>query len=664
VNESCTRFCGVRWLLRLALGLLLVAGYGDAPAQVNSWTKPASGKWEEPVWSAGFLPGTGQSILITNAGWKAVAIDGGTAASFPQTLTVGSIAVSAPVDSFNTLLLNHAGLGSPLTVNSLSIASNSALAMFGSALHLGGPQGVGMSIGGTVTHDAGSLVTGNQVDIGYIGAGVYNLIGGLLDVEHVWVIGPGVFNQTGGTNATAIVHLGSGAEYNLHDGDFESTVYFDQQGVFRQTGGRVNAEMTVWRGMYLLEGGVNNAGTTVPVSSPWDPGHGTAVQTGGTNFGFIHVGGHGPGSYTLSNGVVQTPALTVRHWGHFVQENGSRVLAGELRVWGDMVDRGDLALGHFRMHGGELSAPELLITLGEFTQEGGTITVGGELRMAGQIQTYALSGGLLTTHSTFVGAAWLGGFLQSGGIHVISNQLTVEPGLYFFRGYDLSGGELIVSNIVVHSGAIFNQTGGTVHQSGVLTLSNAVVRAGPGEQQFGRLQLLNAGTNIASTLRMPAGACTIRFLDSSGLPWSAAATLTIENWSGSPFGGGTQQLLFGNSPDALTTQQLTQVQFRDPAGYPAGLYEARILSNGEVVPHTLPPTGRVPPAIRLALQGSDAMQITVQGEPGANYGIEISSNLVDWTLWTNQTSANGVIVVTDTTAANAGLRFYRAVLLP
>jgi hypothetical protein len=79
-------------------GMLLLFAVGLSPtvhAQVNSWTKPSSGNWEESVWSLGTLPGAGQSIMITNEGWKAVAIGANTAQNYPQSLNVNSGLITA-----------------------------------------------------------------------------------------------------------------------------------------------------------------------------------------------------------------------------------------------------------------------------------------------------------------------------------------------------------------------------------------------------------------------------------------------------------------------------------------------------------------------------------------------------------------------------------------
>jgi hypothetical protein len=47
-------------------------------------------------------------------------------------------------------------------------------------------------------------------------------------------------------------------------------------------------------------------------------------------------------------------------------------------------------------------------------------------------------------------------------------------------------------------------------------------------------------------------------------------------------------LFFGNSGSGLTQAQLLQIQFSNPAGFPAGLYPAQLLASGEVVPAPRP----------------------------------------------------------------------------
>src|SRR4051794_25284592 len=102
----------MKWILVL----LMPGAVSVASAQIiNSWTKPGSGSWEEQAsWSLGVLPDATQSVVFTNAGWKALAIGFGTAQNFPQSMSVHSLQLGAPVDSYNTLLMNFSGFVRPL----------------------------------------------------------------------------------------------------------------------------------------------------------------------------------------------------------------------------------------------------------------------------------------------------------------------------------------------------------------------------------------------------------------------------------------------------------------------------------------------------------------------------------------------------------------------
>lgn len=81
----------------------------------------------------------------------------------------------------------------------------------------------------------------------------------------------------------------------------------------------------------------------------------------------------------------------------------------------------------------------------------------------------------------------------------------------------------------------------------------------------------------------------LHFANSSAVAWTTGKVLTITEWDGSATGGGTEGIFFGNSAAGLTTDQLAQIQFVNPAGFDAGTYGAQILVSGEVVPYIAPP---------------------------------------------------------------------------
>jgi hypothetical protein len=167
-------------------------------------------------------------------------------------------------------------------------------------------------------------------------------------------------------------------------------------------------------------------------------------------------------------------------------------------------------------------------------------------------------------------------------------------------------------------------------------------------------------TGSNSLVLPPSISCRLQFAGSSSLTWSNSAMLAIANWSGSLYGGGRHQVIFGNSAAGLSVQQVGDIKFHHPAGLPVGDYPARILADGEVVPDSGSP---LPLIISDLTPTNGAMQLTIGGDIGSHYGIEISSDLQHWTQWTNQWNSSGTIVVSDGNASNAPVRFYRTVRL-
>src|ERR1041384_74023 len=131
-------------------GAMVLCKSVEVGAQQNTWTNPTSGQWEEMHWSLGQLPGPGQAIFIENSGSKAVVIGASTTQNFPQTLRPSSITISSPSNSHNVLLLNNAGLETPVSVLQLRIYADATLTAVRSALEVNNALGGAFSIGGTL----------------------------------------------------------------------------------------------------------------------------------------------------------------------------------------------------------------------------------------------------------------------------------------------------------------------------------------------------------------------------------------------------------------------------------------------------------------------------------------------------------------------------------
>lgn len=607
---------------------------GSARAQTNSWTSPTSGNWEDMNWSLGVLPGTNQTVQIANHGWKAVAIGPNTSFNFPQTMTISALSVTSPgTDTVNTLLLNYAGLQTPLVTQSLYVGTNAALVLLQSALLV--TNGGSLTVGGTVTHDVSSEVT-----LGGLGIqtnGVYNLANGTLSAP---VYGAetintgGTFLQEGGSNFC--FSLNDNGEYELSGGDLVASGGDGPSGGIRisgdfaQSGGAVSGWLYVANGTYELSGGILNT-PALPLP-PSYPASGSLIQTGGTNLvGTINIGCLGvPPLYDGSGG-----------YGHYVLTNGTLITSNIA-----MNGRGSVSqTGGFHSNGLVTITSSSVYLQHQPGEDSYYIQVPG---------IYTLGGGTFISGSVSLQTS---DFYQTGGSSQIASLQLGDS------KYSMSGGQLVVSNFVL-SASSFLQTGGTVSQSGRLTVADSALTIGPGTQHFGPLQLeITGNTNFPVTF--PAGPCVLHFGDCSHVAWSNQVTLLITNWSGSLSGGGLQQILVGTNHTALTTQQLKQIKFQNPAGVSPGTYSAVILTNGEIIPDPSATMSRIlPPQLSLASQISGAIRVQLQGAAGVSYTIQVSSNLLNWTPWTNQFNTNGTLGVYDTNAMNRPQRFYRAVLVP
>ncbi len=284
--------------MKSILVLLMPGLVSIASAQViNSWTNATSGNWQDPKWSLGIRPGSSQTIMLTNQGWKAVAIGANTTQNFPQSLNVSNVFLGGYTDSFNVLLLNYAGYEVPLTAGSITVGSNSAMTILASAVNVTNTGNSRLEVGGTVNQGEFPAVNTSILSLGNIGPGIYNLTNGTLTVVTGYVGGAftGQLNQYGGYNSVSTLRImgtiygqGGAGEYDLYDGALGGAVELHNGALMKQSGGTFVG--SVWfDGTYELDGGLfTNANLAIPTT---DNGYTMGYPAGRPSRGDVHLSG-------------------------------------------------------------------------------------------------------------------------------------------------------------------------------------------------------------------------------------------------------------------------------------------------------------------------------------------------------------------------------------
>ncbi|HWQ93450.1 MAG TPA: PKD domain-containing protein [Clostridia bacterium] len=205
-------------------------------SSMNEWTKSTSGNWEEACWSRGQLPARGQGMVaIRNPGWKAVAIGHDTVVNHPEAVAVDRLTIEGPPNSFNTLLLNYAGLDVPLVVGSdLLLGTNASLlchysALRGGNLYLSSPASFldGSQVAFTnivVGSDASaqlsitnSYLSANTLTLGSLGS--VSQWGGAINASSLQMAARSIFVVSGAATLTApLIEVGPAAVMVVNGG--------------------------------------------------------------------------------------------------------------------------------------------------------------------------------------------------------------------------------------------------------------------------------------------------------------------------------------------------------------------------------------------------------------------------------------------------------------
>lgn len=547
------QFTATTWQACSVLWLFLGTSLGIVAQEPNLWTNTASGKWEDPNWSLGILPGDAQTVRVTSPRGVTVEIDDRTTREYGESLLMGHLIVS----NSNTLFLNHAGRTTPLHLASGTNVWN------------------GLEISGE-----GKLINLDS-DV---------LIDNLLRVS----LGGAIFQNGGKIRAPNTTYIHD-AQYHLTNGLFEAGwLELPSNGRFNQSGGQVNSRiLRLLYSQYFLAGGELNISEGLSVSES-----AIFIQDGGTNrapnLSVSFYTGDG-GSYILNAGLLCTSNLSVtafRSDAEFIQNGGVHIvtneiqLAGSARYYPPVITPGRYILGS----NGVLRARSILLKNmygGSSFQTSGSANISEAIQFAGQpdyIGNLTISGGVLAC-SNLLNSGTVVDIRQTGGALIVSNFFSFSgyyPGVFGGRGarrarYDFAGGTLNAENIELAAEWVIgsSERPGRITNSGSFHLAG-ILRMQEGEEHLGPFALQTDALIDLSGRRSK-----LSFAKGTE---SWTGLLTVTNWNGAADGGGEEQLKFGDNETGLATAELSQIRFANPEGFPPGGYMARILSTGEVVP--------------------------------------------------------------------------------
>ncbi|MBI5394589.1 MAG: PEP-CTERM sorting domain-containing protein [Verrucomicrobia bacterium] len=479
----------------------------SAEAQTNSWIFTGDDFWDiASRWSLGVRPANTHLVFITNATTKTVTIDSITSGTFPASLTISNLTLTAPGSDVNTLFLDNPGTVVPLTISdALTISAGGVLRILNGSVAVQGSGGAGVVNDGAVTLISGSFVATNAglvTRIGYDGLGQFTLSNGFAHLRDVQL------GVNTGSFGTLIVAGGT----NQILGPLRVGYGFDATGSVLVTGGQMfatngltkigdsgNGQMTVSNGVVRLfnvalggnigtEGALTVAGGTNEVFGSLSVGDGgfsigRMLVTGGsfiaTNTTTI-VGNNGAGQMTVSGGVVRLTSATL---GSAVGSRGSLTIAGGTNSLTDSLYVG-LSSG---------ATGTVLVTGGELTATNGFTIIGGS--GVGQM---AVSNGLWRARSVDVGGdpGSQGSLLIAGGTNSLSSYLSLGTLVGATGTMVVTGGELNVTNAISTIGA---------RSLGQMTVSNGLWRANNlvvGLRANSRGSLLIAGgtNSVSSTM--------------------------------------------------------------------------------------------------------------------------------------------------------------------
>ena len=474
----------------------------------NRWSSPAGGKWEAAAdWSGTNAPALSDTAdFITNANTKTVTIDA-TTTSFPGTMIISNLTVSASPGSTNTLFLNNAGLAMPLDIlNSFTISANGVLLVTNSVLRVDGLSGGQFAIdGGAVVRDNGFVIATNTTTyVGFIGVGQMMVSNGALLASGVLVGNnpgsQGTLTLAGGTNSlSSFLDVGyfanaTGAVW-VTGGQLIITnnltlVGYNGVGQMTVSNGTSLArdvyigDNTNSQGTLTIAGGTNSLSSLLAVGVLADA-TGAVWVTGGrltvTN-NYTDVGYSGVGQATVSNGTWLARDV---YFGYNPGSRGTLTIAGGTNSLSSTLYMGVLgnATGAVWVTGGQLAVTNSYTVVGNSGVGQMTVSNGTWLAQSVDVGGNSGSQGTLTV---------------AGGTNSISSVLTVGPNINATGAVWLTGGELVITNGAIQVGGA--SVGQMTISNGSLLASNIYVGANNGAQ--GTLTIAGGTSSLSSFLDM------------------------------------------------------------------------------------------------------------------------------------------------------------------
>ena len=285
---------------------------------------------------------------------------------------------------------------------------------------------------------------------------------------------------------------------------------------------------------------------------------GGTIDTNGNDVTFANaIGNNGAGGFTKA-GFGMLTLMKANLYGGATSINGGTLFFSALNQLGtgNAINFGG-GLLRYAAGIGSIDITTRTVTL---NPNGGTIdTNGNDVTFANALRG---SGGLGKTGA---------GTLTLSADSDYAGPTTVNEGTLVVGG-SLTG----TSNVTVDGGTLRIGAAERISDTAGMTIGSGIFNLNGFPETVGRLSV-----NGTATLELGVSSSVVRFAESTTAFWFG--DLSITNWSGSPEGGGTDQVFFGNNEFALTPDQLSLIRFVDPFGPDSGTYQAQILTTGEIV---------------------------------------------------------------------------------